>query len=349
MRGIDSRPDGIGAVDLVDGRAAGEPSLREIWAMVATRWRTIVVIAALIAAASAVGALVHRPRFVYSSAIEIGVITERIEPAEAVAAKLQETYLPLIRDEYARAHPEQARAIPTFDVRVPRGGGLVVVESRGTRAAAPMHEALHGAAVAMIEVDHARVIAIKREALEAAQLEARRRAQEQDAQIDLFRAGLARIDATERLLQSQRAALRETLTQAQSDRAVTLKTRGDRDAPALLIIDQEILRAQERLAALDERLAVGLRSERTSLTKSIGDAERLRAAQMQTIDQARNELANLRPTRALTRARTWGLPVDPSAFAILGLGSAAGLLLAVVVAIVAGLIERGHVRVPSRV
>src|SRR5262249_36815821 len=160
----------------------------------------------------------------------------------------------------------------------------------------------------------------KRQALEAGQAEARRRLEEQQDQMKLLEADSARIDTTERLLERERAFLRDSLARAERDRAAM--GGANHDTSARLIIDQEILRAQDRLWALDERLTVGLRAERSVIAKARGDAARLRAAQMEAIERSERELANLRSTRALALARRSDLPVGVTPLVIVGLGSA---------------------------
>jgi hypothetical protein len=322
-----------------------QPSPREVWAMIRDRWRWVAIIACLIAAGSAAAALLYAPRFSYTSSIEIGVIVGLIESPETVAAKLQETYLPQVRSEYLQAHPDQIRKLPRIEVRVPRGSALVVVESRGTSESAQLHESLHQAAIALLEADHARVVDVKRQALEANQAEAQRRVQEQQDQIEFLKAASARIDATERLLEQQRVALSGALTQAERDRAAAAeRSNGDRDTSALLIIDQEILRAKDRLLGVNERLAVGLRAERSTIAKSMNDAERLRSAQLELIDQIKNELTNLRTTRALAVAHRSDLPVGLTPLILFGLGTLGGLLIGIFVAVISGLVQRDRVR-----
>ena len=317
-----------------------EPSGREIWAIVLARWRTVVLIGGVLITAAAVAALLYPPRFSYSSAVEIAVVADRVEPAETVAVKLTETYLPQIRAEYAAAHPDQLGRVPRLDVRVPRGSALVVVESRGTTSSASLHHRLHEAAIALLEAEQARAVSVKRQTLEAGQAEARRRLEEQQDQLKVLDASAARIDATERLLQRQRASLRDTLARAERERAAVAGS--NPDTSAFLIMDQEILHTLDRLWALEERLSVGLDAERSAIAKAKADAARLRAAQQLAIEQAQRELNNLRPTRTLALARQSERPVGATPLVILGLGGIGGLTVGVFVAIIAGLIDRGH-------
>jgi hypothetical protein len=318
-----------------------QPSPREIWEMITARWRWVVAITCVITAGSAVAALLYAPRFSYTSSIEIGVIGGPIESPETVAAKLQETYLPRVRSEYLQAHPDQINRLPRIEVRVPRGSSLVVVESRGKSASAQLHKTLHQAGITLLEADHARVVDVKRQSLEANQAEAQRRAQEQQDQIEFLKAASARTDATEHLFKQQRVALSDALAQAERDRsAAAERSNGDRDTSALLIIDQEILRAKDRLLGVDERLSVGIRAERSTIAKSMNDAERARSAQLELIEQIKNELANLRTTRSLAVAHKSDLPVGVTPLILFGLGTIGGLLLGFFVAVISGLAQR---------
>jgi hypothetical protein len=320
-----------------------QPTPREVCSMIVKRWRHVVLVWAVIVAGSALVAFFYEPRFLYSSSIEI--INDRIEAPDTVAAKLSEIYVPQIRTTYLQLHPDQIYRFPRIEVRVPRGSALVLMESRGKKSLAQLHASLHQAAIALLESDHAGVVSVKRRALEAKEAEARQRIDEQQEQIKFLKASLTRVDATERLLEQQRTSLSDALAQLERDRAAALeRTHDDREASALLIVDQEIIRIKDRLLVLDERLSVGLRAERSAIEKSIGDAERVQAAELQVIEDIKNEIANLWLTRALAVAHISHLPVGVTPLAVFGLGTIGGLLVGILVAIITGLISRGRER-----
>jgi hypothetical protein len=78
----------------------------------------------------------------------------------------------------------------------------------------------------------------------------------------------------------------------------------------------------------------------------MNDAERVKSAQLQAIDNIKNELANLRTTRPLAVARKSDLPVGITPLIVFGLGTAGGLLLGIFIAVIAGLVFRSRAHGP---
>jgi hypothetical protein len=334
------------ASDRAGGPEPDEASLGELWSMIVVRWRAVASLALVGVAASVAAAYLYQPRFTFSSSIEIGQLSAAgglIDSPDTIVAKLEETYVPQAQAEYVRAHPSDAHLVPNVQARVPKGSQLVVVESRGPAATRPTHELIHRLALDLLARDHARALVARRGALESQQYLSRQKLEAAGEQVESLKAGSKRIDATRELLKREIAELRGSLAQAVRDRSDAMRGAASESRMlSVMILDQEILKTQDRLAAMEERFFVALDGERSANDRASADAKRSQAAELQVIEQTERDLASLRETRALAPTRQSADSFGPSRLAVAALGSLAGLLLGVLVAVVLGLTRRGH-------
>jgi hypothetical protein len=192
-----------------------EIPLAELWAMVATRWRLVVLVAALGTVLSATVAFLRQPVYLYSSPVLIGAESGRLlDNPETARVKLAETYIPSARDAYGRAHPDLQGEVPVMIPRTPPGSSVVLLESEGTEAESAMHAELHGAAIAALARDHLETLEQRREVLARRLRAAEHAGVQMQGQFETLAAETGRLSAEEKVLAGQLLALRDWLAAA---------------------------------------------------------------------------------------------------------------------------------------
>jgi hypothetical protein len=323
-----------------ESAAPDEPTMIEVWSMIVARWRWVAGIAVLAVAVSAVAAVLFHPDYLYSSSFELASTNDGGDSVQTAGAKLQETYIPQAREIFARAHP--GARIPSLAVRIPPESRFVVLESRGKAEDAAQHQEIHRAVLDTVGRDLEAKTLSRRRALQAALDEATQRLHETADHVKLLQARQRQIEDKRRLQQARRAELQAAVSAAERDRAAAQNDAAR--TPALLLIDQRILVAKDQMASIDESLAVGLTDERNTLEKEERDVLRSQTGYRQTIERTEQDLAALSSAPAFTLARRSEVPVGPIPAVLFALGVAAGVLTGVLLAIVAGLVDRGRVR-----
>ena len=279
-----------------------EVSLLDLWRVLHRRRRLVALVTALTLLAG-LAFLWLPPRYDYTTTIEIGTrITgtkvELVESPETVLAKVQESYIPLARQELRRRNG--AHGLPEIRARVPKGSQLVVLSSRGPLEAEELHTSLQQAVVDKLKADHARILGVLRKETEIQKQRAQAQVAALADEIALLQARKKRLEEKARLLDGRIAALRTQLERLRQDRrrAAAGPTDAER-AMTLLLLDSQIQKQEDLLAQLREARRIGLAEEADSLEKALADKAREQAAQKDLVAKLDLQLANLRETRAL--------------------------------------------------
>lgn len=143
-------------------------SLVDLWRALAKR-RAIIIASILIALMAGLALAFLLPqKYNYSSSIEIG---STLEPAasgeevrliaspESALAKIRESFIPLVQQEYRAAHPDD-NSVYEIDARNPEGSLLILLEASGSQdVQAPYLEHIQQVTHKLLE-DHQRVMDI---------------------------------------------------------------------------------------------------------------------------------------------------------------------------------------------
>jgi hypothetical protein len=150
-----------------------EISLVDLWLVLVRRRAMFVAVAALCLVAGLLYAIAMPRSYQYSTSIEIGsrhdgASIELVESPETLLPKINESNIPLARQQYLLAHPE-LQAVPDMDARIPKGSQIIVLGSKGAETESEMHVALQQAVVDMVKKDHGRMIDVLRKESEIQQ------------------------------------------------------------------------------------------------------------------------------------------------------------------------------------
>lgn len=139
-----------------------EISLMDLFLVLVRRRMTIVLVLGICALMGILYALVKSEKYPFTTRIEIGRLVikdgdtqrlELIEKPEAVLAKINDGYIPIIQNNYLLENPEKTTA-PKITARVPRNGEVIIVESIGKKEAEELHLTMHQDIVDSVIADH---------------------------------------------------------------------------------------------------------------------------------------------------------------------------------------------------
>jgi LPS O-antigen subunit length determinant protein (WzzB/FepE family) len=324
-----------------------EISLVDLWLVLVRRRAIFITVAALCLVAGLLYAIAMPRSYQYSTSIEIGsrhdgASIELVESPETLLAKINESYIPLARQQYLLAHPE-LQAVPDMDARIPKGSQIIVLGSKGAETESEMHVALQQAVVDMVKKDHGRMIDVLRKESEIQQQRATAKLDELKDEASLLQAREKRLADMANLLGKQASEARDDLQQAQGNRQrATGAAKDAAQAMTLLMLDSEIQQHRLRLAKLDERLQIEMAENQDKLTKALADNRRAQTNQQNNIAKLDIQLANLRETRALLPPMRAAEPAGPGRSVIVALALMLGLMLGVFAAFVAEFLAKAR-------
>jgi len=318
-----------------------------IWEILNRRKRIVFVGVAAGILVGAVAMLSWPAQEHVSTIIEIGtrVIDQKvalIESPQATSAKINEGYIPLVRNEYSRNYPDR-KFIP-MKASVPKNGELVVLESRAPPSEEAMQIQQHLDIVNLLQRDHERVLLLTKNELQ-------QRIQQNEHVLSALRADRSLLVAAIGRLEERFTLMRAEIKEVErlllrSERNLDLAFTETLTAPtamAQLVISNDVQENRRKLSAMKEALLVALPEERDRLNKAIEDNQRARQERVATIENTRTQLANLQETRPLG-GRPLPSPVlkQPQKSAVF----LVALLIAVVVSAFAAVLVDFFVRIP---
>lgn len=282
-----------------------EISLIDLWLVLVRRRAVLMVVVIASLAAGLLYAFSTQRMYQYSTSIEIGTRVNdsalaMIESPQALLAKIEETYIPLVRQNLFAAETGQ-KSVPALKARIPKGGEIIVINSQGTEEKMATHVSLQQAVMEQVSKDHSRMINVIRKELETLRQQALTKLAEIKDNATLIAAREKRREGLEILLQKQATEARADLQQALAARRPAVKeVTGASHAMTLLILDSEIQQHRKRLSEIDERLQIEMGEMQDNLVKELADNQRAQVNQQNLIDNLGTQLVNLRETRALT-------------------------------------------------
>jgi len=307
----------------------------------------IVVIMALSLLAGLSIALTKPKNYTYSTSIEIARgAGGLIEKPETVLAKLQESYIDFVLNEYDSESSNPARIKITAEL--PKDSDIVVLESTGTEEMSDIHRQLHEEVISKLSQDHGRTIAVMKRALDAEQRHAKNKLSELQDQAALLKIQEDRIGENAKLLTSQIADVRNLITESRKNRKQSVnEVTGEAKAMTLLLIDNEIQQYQKRLSDLEEQLAIGLENDRDKLSITLADNLRAQDEQREKIQDTNAKISEIKQTRAMTPTMRSLDPTGTSRKTIVLIALVFGLVLSVVMVFVVELIKKANTQMKS--
>ncbi|MDT8384414.1 MAG: Wzz/FepE/Etk N-terminal domain-containing protein [Gammaproteobacteria bacterium] len=288
-------------------------NLVDLWLELA-KHRAIIFGAIILAlAAGLLVAFLLPQKYTYSTSIEIGSTLETsgsgevvrlIDQPESVLAKIKESYIPLVQQEFHAAHPTDD-SLYKIEARAPKNSLLIVLEAKGKADNRAIYlEHLQSVTDKLLE-DHQRVMNIYRGRLHSqlalAQIELDEIAdpstlatKQKDLETQLNTARIKQAELSDpRMLTVPRQELENILAKEQKrfidlqDQAVLIKARYQRQDDTDALLKQQIsdLEAQIKSAFAQRQQAIGnMQNEAAAMTMLLIDNE---------IQQNRTRLATL--------------------------------------------------------
>lgn len=340
-------------IDQPYDRYEDEIDLVDLW-LVFIRYKKVFLIT--FAACLALGliyALLMPKSYNFTTSIEIGTRLQKeeiisIEDPQTVLAKIQESYVPLVLNEYHRTNPVTDYS-SKITARIPKGSEIIVLETRGTENGAPTHLELQKNVVEKVRQDHQRIIGIIRKEVEIERNTAINNLNESKDHAQLIKAREQRVNGLEMLLKQQLEAAKTYLSKAEKSRQRAVReATNEARAMTLLLIDADIEKQRDRLAEIQERLRVEVADKKDTFAKQLTDNQREQAGQMDQISRLETRLVNLRETRALVPPMQSNEPVGISRTMILVLAAVLGVMLGVFAAFFAGFLAKAREKVQQQ-
>lgn len=322
-----------------------EINLVDLWLVLVKRRAVLGSVALFCVLAGLLYASLVPRNYQYSTSIEIGTRfigakLEMIEPPETLLAKIQESYIPLARQEYLTKHSEQDSVLK-IEARVPKGSQIVVLSSKGSESHGEIHKSVQQSIVDMVKKDHSRIMDVLRKETEILQNKAQSKFEELKDEATLIAAREKRLGDISALLAKQASEVRDDLKQAKGDRRQAMKeVNNESKAMTLLMLDSGIQQYRQRLATIDERLQIKVADSQDTLAKELADNRRKQMNQRDVIAKLAIQLANLRETQALLPPMRFPEPVGPGRSLIVVLALVLGLMLGVFAAFFAEFLSK---------
>lgn len=256
-----------------------------------------------------------------------GITRELIESPEMVLAKIKQSHIPLAQYQISR---ENNGRILGVAASIPKSSDLISLVSKGEEVNIELYKELHASVVASLLAGHQsdvevlrtehrikldsatkmlnnledpRVYAIAEKALKLKLNAARMSLVEYDDQEKLYLSKKLQLAETQFLLKKQIKKIEESLDLAYASQPKALSEAADETrAMTLLLINNQIQQSDNRLASLQERLTVGVESQKQQAEKDIADNKRAKELKVAMIDELQSQLVNLRVQRESQQA-----------------------------------------------
>jgi len=375
------------------GVADDEISLVDLWLVL---WKHRKLVLAIIVLSLVVGlavALLKPKEYRYAATVEIGTTvvdtghgldTKLIDTPETALAKLQKSFIPSVVQAYTTQHQLDPRKIQ-LTASIPEKSQLIEIAGKGTDQQGAAYKAMIADVVGKLVDDHQRIMqavqarykarlaqaSIKLETLQdptnlkLKKLDVEQAIRSEQNQIDNIKEQISflkskdkRLDNADRIIKVQVNQIQSRLKSNRDAQSKALKSARD-EATALttLMVSNEVLQSQRRLADLQERLEVtqpNLRQQlqdkiatlnresevhkqkiaalQDKLTKIANDNQRDISLQEQNVSELKSRLDSLRETRALSEPYKSFQPTGMARRVVLVLFGVLGVFLAVLAA-----------------
>ncbi|HEY5602041.1 MAG TPA: Wzz/FepE/Etk N-terminal domain-containing protein [Gammaproteobacteria bacterium] len=322
-----------------------EISLIDLWLVLVRRKKLLIVTFATITVIGLVMALVTPKKYNYSTSIELGsrVIQDKVQPIESpetLLAKIQESYIPFVQQQYRNENPDN-NAVYKISARVPKGSQIIVVESQGGEENGAVYKDLQQKVINQVQSDHKRILEVIRKELEISRNDAVNKLEELKDTVKLLIAREKRLTEIAELIKRQIEEAKADLAIAEKNRQRSVKeATNEAKAMTLLMLDNEVQQQRLRLAKLEERLIVEIAEGQDKLASDIITNERLQEAQKDQIKRVEIQLANLVETRALVPPMQSMEPTGVAKRVILAIAMVLGFVLALMAVFIAEFLQK---------
>ncbi|MDP3771528.1 MAG: Wzz/FepE/Etk N-terminal domain-containing protein [bacterium] len=288
------------------------------------------------------------PPFQHIAVVEVGTTMqgEPLEPLAQVVARTENAYVPaaLIGSEFH----EQTEQRYQVEVKNPVNSTVVQIEAYGQSKDTMTILEIEGRIVGAMIEEHKRLVGMIRTQLQdtLARAEQDLKALQEDAKF--LPAKLKRIEESTKLLQQQIVDVRSLLNRAEVQRVAIISAEAQRAlnnesiATALLLIDVDLQKKHEQLAAMEERLGVEFKEQRDGVEKAILDNRRAQGNQELTIGGIRFQIENLHESRITIPPTRFFRLASRSLSQVMTIAGMVGLLFGVFAAFFSEFVRRAR-------
>lgn len=324
-----------------------EVSLVDLWIILTNAKRVFWLVLALFLIAGINASVLIPEKYRYKTTVEIGSrisdgVSQPIESPETLLAKIQESYIPLVQNQYSIGNPATQIEFE-IKARIPQGSQIIVLESKGPKDTGEIYKELQQRVVQEVKNDHKRTLNIIRKDLESSLNVATNRLDELKDEAVLLTSRESRLEGMKMLLSRQIEEAKKDLFASQKNRHQAVKEASNATkAMTLLMLDNEIYAQRKRVATLEERLLVEMADSHDDYAKKIADNLRLQSNQQDVIAHLESQLVNLVETRALAPPMQSIKPTGPGALVIIAIMILLGIIVATISVFVLEFIRRAN-------
>ena len=309
-----------------------EISLVDLWLTLVKQKKIIFRVLLAFVVLGGLYAVFKPEKYIFSTTVQIGTLISgdkeaAIESADNALTKIKSAYIPFILSQYYDKHPENKDQYK-IEASVPKGSEMIVIESKGRASEEPVFKQLIEAIVEKLISDHAAIIDVKKRNMEVSIARAENVLAGSKDSATLITANVQRLKQTDELLHKQLDEKKALLVNLVKNRSA-IKKNSASGAMNILLADSEIQRNQQLIDELEKHLFIELSQQQAELEKARADNLREQSDQQNTIDQLKNQLANISYTKAI-------IPVMKS-FEPVGIGKAAIMIIVLMLGLFAGI------------
>ncbi|WP_018719536.1 Wzz/FepE/Etk N-terminal domain-containing protein [Arhodomonas aquaeolei] len=323
--------------------ADDEISLMDLWAVLVRRRAWLLGVAVIVILLSAAYALLRTPVYGHRALVEIASQEDSTTPIEkpaAVAARLNDIYIPEATSAWREAHPDAPE--PGVEASVAGDAGLVRLSGEGPKALTGAYSDVMTGAVDRLSEDHAPVTERLRDRLRQQRSRAERR-------LATARDSVNEIVERRKTLDDRAGSLTreiDTLQQALGD-LEAVRPREIADSPDAVgavqrLLDNEVAFKRQRLDDLRSELNTDLPRRRNELNDRLDTARNEVEAREEEVALLADRLDAITGTRLAAPPRRSERPQGPSAAMIVALGAVLGVMLGLFVAFGAEFLSRAN-------
>ncbi|MDO8505569.1 MAG: hypothetical protein Q7S48_03255 [bacterium] len=276
------------------------------------------------------------PPFPHMAVLELGTVAGATVNTEgSPLSTVEDVYIPTALAEYAR---EKGYTEERFTINARLSGNLILLEAFGAETATEDLFVIEKRVAELLVANHAGELEVQLAELRDEKLRAEGLLEDLKEQMQFLRKKYTLIDDTSELLNRQIRQTEERLREIERNRVAVLTAESNRSpdneslATALLLIDNDIQKNQERLYALEERLTVQMKSDRDTIDKTLQDNKREQRLQEHRIINIQLKIDHVIPTHLAIPPTRLLRPASRGINSTLLLSGTVGMLLGMLVA-----------------
>ncbi|MDH5766512.1 MAG: Wzz/FepE/Etk N-terminal domain-containing protein [Gammaproteobacteria bacterium] len=281
-----------------------EINLLDLWCVLVKR-KNILFSVFLLCLLMGLSYALLKPRiFEFSTAIEIGTKIQgaefiSIEEPVTVLEKINRVYIPVAISQYMDKDPE-TRGAPDIKSGLGKGSSIINLYVRGKEDDQPDYFGILNNIAASVITDHQRISSIERKEIELTRNRVNNSIIKLKEQGELFKAQNLRLNEKIKLLEKRIKNIQQLIADSEkAKKEAVRKASTEGKALALMIMDNDLRKANQILAELQEELYITIENQRDVLANNLAENERNQSEQQDNLVKIDIQLANLLETRAI--------------------------------------------------